>query len=110
MNDEYRGVIAWEPPELSIGPLKDGVNELRLELVNTIRNLIGPYHRPKGEYGEAWGGYGYPNLPWLGAVDENTRKVIPDWQDHRIPDTSAWTEDYMLVPFGLQNAFIFIHE
>jgi hypothetical protein len=110
LNDEYRGVIAWEPPELSIGPLKDGVNELRLELVNTIRNLIGPYHRPKGEYGEAWGGYGYPNLPWLGAVDENTRKVIPDWQDHRIPDTSAWTEDYMLVPFGLQNAFIFIHE
>jgi hypothetical protein len=110
LNGEYRGVIAWEPPELVIGPLKDGVNELRLELVNTIRNLIGPYHRPKGEYGEAWGGYGYPNLPWLGAVDENTRKVIPDWQDHRIPDTNAWTEDYMLVPFGLQNAFIFIHE
>ena len=110
LNGEYRGVIAWEPPELAIGPLKDGVNELRLELVNTIRNLIGPYHRPKGEYGEAWGGYGYPNLPWLGAVDENTRKVIPDWQDHRIPDTSAWIEDYMLVPFGLQNAFIFIHE
>ena len=110
LNDEYRGIIAWEPPELSIGALKEGVNELRLELVNTIRNLIGPYHRPKGEYGEAWGGYGFPNLPWLGAVDESTRKIIPDWQNHRIPDTNAWTEDYMLVPFGLQDAFIFIHE
>ena len=110
LNGSYRGIIAWEPPELEIGPLTVGVNELRLELVNTIRNLIGPYHRPKGEYGEAWGGYGFPNLPWLGAVDENTRKIIPNWQDHRIPDTSAWTEDYMLVPFGLRDAFISIHE
>ncbi len=110
LNGEYRGIIAWEPPELVIGTLKEGINELRLELVNTIRNLIGPYHRPKGEYGEAWGGYGFPNLPWIGAIDEYTRTRIPDWQDHRIPDTSAWTEDYMLVPFGLQNACIFIHE
>ena len=110
LNGEYRGIIAWEPPELAIGPLKEGVNELRLELVNTIRNLIGPNHRPKGEYGEAWGGYGYPNLPWLGAADENTRKITPDWYDYRIPDTNAWTEDYMLVPFGLKDACIFIHE
>ncbi len=110
VNGEDKGIIAWEPNELDIGVLQQGEVTIGLDITNTLRNLLGPYHRPKGEFGEAWGGYGYPNLPWIGAVDEVTRKPIPNWQDHRIPDTNAWTEDYMLVSNGLQGAYLIVRE
>ena len=68
--------------------------------------MIGPHHRPKGEYGECWDDYEFPNLNWIGPVDENTRQIIPNWEEHRIPDSTAWTEDYMLVPFGFDKTRI----
>ncbi len=104
VNDQDQGLICWEPSVLAIKGLRPGKNRIRLELTNTLKNLLGPFHRPKGEYGECWAGYGMPSLPWLGAVDENTRQPIANWHDHREPDTSAWTENYMLVPFGLSAA------
>lgn len=104
VNNQDQGVICWEPSTLAIKGLRPGKNHIRLELTNTLKNLLGPFHRPKGEYGECWAGYGFPNLPWLGAVEEVSRKPIDKWYDYREPDTSAWTENYMLVPFGLSAA------
>ncbi len=106
LNDQYCGFIAWEPSTLALPNPQPGKNTLRLELTNTLRNLLGPHHRPKGEYGQCWAGYGLPNLCWLGAIDEDTRQPIPDWHLHRSPDTSAWTESYMLTSFGLEEAEI----
>lgn len=106
LNGQYQGETGWAPFSVSLASLKPGKNTLRLEVTNTLKNLLGPHHRPKGEYGECWSGYGFPNLPWLGPIDEGTRQHIDDWENKRIPDTSAWTEDYMLVPFGLADAKI----
>ena len=107
LNGEAQGDVAWYPYSVPLRGLRAGRNLLRLELTNTIRNVIGPYHRPKGEYGEAWGGgYNAPNLAWLGAVAEVTNKEIADWEERRVPDTSAWVEDYMLVSFGVSDVRI----
>jgi hypothetical protein len=51
---------------------------VEIELVGTLRNLLGPHHRAGGD------------LVWTGA---------PDFRDK-----SRWTEDYILVPFGLNGA------
>jgi hypothetical protein len=76
---------------------------LEIELTNTLRNLLGPYHRPKGEFGECWPGYGMPNLPWLGAVSDQDGSRIEDWANHREPDTEGWTEAYLQVSFGING-------
>jgi len=98
------GCVAWHPYTVNLGILSHGEHVLELELINTLRNYLGPWHRPKGEYGECWGGgYESPNLAWLGAEDEYTRLPIAGWYDHRDPDTSAWTEDYMQIPLGIRQ-------
>ena len=104
LNGVEQGRCAWYPYSLPVGNLRAGVNVLSVELTNTLRNYLGPWHRPKGEYGECWGGYELPNLGWLGAAEEETGATIPDWYEHRIPDTSAWTEEYMQLPFGIHSA------
>ncbi len=106
LNGVEQGRTAWYPYSLPLSGLRPGRNVLTVELTNTLRNYLGPWHRPKGEYGECWGGYELPNLCWLGAVDEETGAPIPDWYDHRVPDTSAWTEEYMQVPFGIHSAWL----
>jgi hypothetical protein len=109
LNGQDQGLICWEPSTLSIKGLRPGKNVLRIELTNTLKNLLGPFHRPKGDYGECWGGYGFPDLPWLGAVDEFTRQPIPNWYEQRSPDSSAWTENFMLAPFGISAARLVFH-
>ena len=79
--------------------LKEGKNVLTLELVNTLRNLLGPYHRPLGELGTNFGGgYKYPNAAWAGGT--------PGWYDNRVPDTADWTESYLLTKLGVKGVHI----
>ncbi|MBR0459209.1 MAG: hypothetical protein IJJ26_08215 [Victivallales bacterium] len=108
LNGTLCGDTAWLPNQVPLANLCPGKNTIRIELTNTLRNLLGPHHRPKGEYGEVWGGYQYPNLNWLGPIDEDTRQPIPQWDEHREPDSSAWTEDYLIVPFGLDSVSIMV--
>jgi len=79
--------------------LREGKNVLTLELVNTLRNLLGPHHRPLGEIGNTFGGgYKFPNAAWAGGT--------PGWYDHRVPDTDSWTESYMLTKLGVKGVRI----
>ncbi len=104
VNGQSTGEISWAPFRVDVtGLLRPGRNTLRLELTNTLRNLLGPYHRPKGEFGECWPGYGRPNLPWLGAAVDINSPLVPDWQNHREPDTIAWTESYLQVSLGVSQ-------
>ncbi len=105
INGVPQGKIAWYPNSFPLNNLQTGLNTITVRLTNTLRNLLGPFHRPKGEYGSIFGGYGSA-LSWTGLVNEDTLEPIPDWYDHRIPDTNAWTEEYMLIPFGLRKAAI----
>lgn len=107
LNGTLLGKVGWAPYVVSAqNALVAGKNELTIELTNTLRNLLGPYHRPKGEYGTCFPGYNHPNLPWVGERDEETGEIIPNWQDNRENDTNAWTDSYMLVSQGLDAVYL----
>ena len=75
INGQPCGSLAWQPHRLDVtAALRPGENEIVLELVNTLRNLLGPHHLSGGE------------------------------MDYTGPDAYSnprlWTDDMILVPFG----------
>lgn len=99
-----RGDLCWAPYRVFLGALAPGKHALRLRLFGTLRNLLGPWHRPVGEVGACWGGYDAPNLPWLGLEALETGKREPNWYLDRMPDRDGWTESYLLLPMGIVGA------
>jgi hypothetical protein len=57
-------------------------------VVSTLRNLLGPHHRPDGEPDQCW-----------------TRDYIldPDWLDDEAQLRGHWTDDYFFLRFGLPD-------
>lgn len=106
VNGKEGGFCAWEPYEIDVTEaFREGENEIVLSLTNTLHNLIGPFHRPRGVLGAAWGGYVSPNLPWVGITAED-----PLWYLHRTPDTAAWTDSYLLRPLGVSGVSLVFRE
>lgn len=78
VNGSRAGVVAWSPHRLEVTELlRPGENTVELELVSTLRNLLGPHHAKGGD------------LSWTGP--------------EIFRDTKRWTEDYILAPFGLDG-------
>jgi hypothetical protein len=76
LNGEGLGQVVWRPHRLPTGnALKPGRNRLEVKLVNSLRNLLGPHHTKGGD-----------GL-WVGPAE--------------FSDETRWTDDYVLVPFGL---------
>ncbi len=100
LNGVEQEVLAWHPYQAVLTGLRPGENILELELCNSLRNLLGPSHRPDGEFGSCFGGYGHPNKNWIGAVDDQGRQ-FPEWYKYRTPDTRAWCDGYLQVHFGV---------
>lgn len=103
LNGKDCGVIHTAPYRCAIGDaLQAGENLLEITLVNTLRNLLGPYHNPKGEVGNLFGGgYVNQNAAWVGgAADDFT------WFEKRVPDTDVWTDSYMQTPLNIKAAKI----
>lgn len=105
LNGAVEGIVYMPPYKCPLRHLKKGTNTLEVTLFSSLRNLLGPSHRPGGEYGRCFGGYGKPNKNWIGAVDE-TGRMYPDWQEHRTSDTTAWCESFMQVPFGFSGVIL----
>lgn len=105
VNGNYVGTLAMLPYEVKLTGAVIGRNTLTLRLYSTIRNTLGPWHRPCGEVGAAWGGYSRPDLPWLGA-DIGGGKLDEKWYEHRVPETPGWTETYLVLPLGIKGAKI----
>lgn len=81
--------------------LESGNNDIRIYLTNTLRPILGPYHRTRGEVGECWGGgYGDPDSAWTGS------SAGEDWYKHTDMDNSIWTDSYNQVRFGVLDARI----
>jgi hypothetical protein len=81
VNGKPVGTCAWHPHRIDLGSsLVPGENSLEIELVGTLRNLLGPHHRAGGD--PAGTGPG----------------------DFR--DKTHWTEDTILVPFGFDSAIL----
>lgn len=76
INDKEAGLLGWHPYRLDVTNfIKNGTNQLRIELTNSLRNLLGPHHHKKGE------------LSWVGPG--------------HFSDEANWTESYNFVEFGL---------
>ena len=101
LNGESCGMLAWAPYSAALKNAKPGKNTLSIRLYGTLRNLLGPWHRPVGEIGACWGGYDVPDQPWLGSLAHENDQRYPDWHLDRTPDRPGWTESYLLVPFGV---------
>ncbi len=76
VNGQYAGLLAWHPYEVDITDLvREGENEITVEVFTSPRNLLGPLHHQQGEL------YG----------------VGPE----SFTSGDAWTDDYRFVPYGL---------
>ena len=99
VNGRSAGRLGWKPFEVDVTDLVvNGRNGVKLRLKNTLRNLLGPHHRPMVERQQNWGWHAYE-----GAFCEETGARYPRWYEDRSEDTDAWTEDYFFVPFGLDG-------
>jgi hypothetical protein len=79
VNGQQVGTIAWQPHRVDVtAGLRPGENEIEIELVGTLRNLLGPHHLKGGDL------------------------VRTGPRDFR--DKQRWTDDYILVPFGFDGA------
>ncbi len=75
VNGRHAGTAAWPPHRVKISDYTQvGANMIEIELVGTLRNLLGPHHYAGGD----------------------PRRTNPE--DFR--DKVRWTDDYILTPFG----------
>jgi hypothetical protein len=85
VNGKDMGAVAWQPHDLDISrALKAGRNLIEVELVGTLRNLLGPHHASGGDLG------------WTGPGE--------------FRDKSRWTDDYIFVPFGFEQVTLKLYE
>ena len=89
VNGERAGTIAWAPYDLEITELvREGENEIAVTLVSTLRNLLGPHHRPEGEPDECWG---------------TDFTLSPEWSEDQAEREARWTDDYFFLRFGVPD-------
>jgi hypothetical protein len=85
VNGQDVGAVAWPPHRVDVtAGLRAGENEIEIELVGTLRNLLGPHHLSGGD------------REWTGPRD--------------FRDKSRWTDDYILVPFGFDGVTLIVFE
>lgn len=90
--------LGWMPYQLDVTEyLKSGENKVKVTIVNSLRNLLGPHHhvwKETNRVGPATfsGRGGFPN-----------GRGSSDWYDLRVEgkETIAWRDDYYMIPFGL---------
>jgi hypothetical protein len=98
LNSRVLPPLAWSPWRVDITEaLQEGDNQLKITLVNSLRNLLGPHHHRDGELIRV-GPASFTGLTtWTGggAGDE-------DWYDVRLSrEPRIWRDDYHCIPFGL---------
>jgi hypothetical protein len=88
----------WSPWEIDLaGALRSGKNQLKLVLVNSLRNLLGPHHHFGGELAGVGPDSFTGRTTWTGPGTGE-----PDWYDVRLSGpTGIWRDDYHCIPFGL---------
>jgi hypothetical protein len=108
LNGRSVGEIAWPPYEVDVtGRLRPGTNELLITLVSSLRGLLGPHHRPSGEPDQVWSD-GWTGLSGPGRRDSALRAGA-DWASRRSSPAVYWTDDYLVLPFGMGSAPAFVY-
>ena len=90
VNGSEAGAIMWAPYEMDITSLvKSGKNQIEVELISTLRNLLGPHHRPSGEPDSCWG---------------TDYTLQPGWLKNKEELAARWTHDYFFLSFGMRES------
>jgi hypothetical protein len=93
--------IVWQPCRAELTEhVQEGENLLEVELVSSLRNLLGPHHNTRGELVSVGPGDFDGRGGWSQPGDANWLELRKDGK------ARAWTDDYFLVPFGLTNPAI----
>ncbi len=98
INDTEYEPLIYSPWEIDItGAVKEGSNNVEIQLTNSLRNLFGPHHHTGGELNEVGPVTFTGNSGWPSNTDGES-----NWYDIRLTHTPKfWKDDYYLVPFGL---------
>ncbi len=97
LNGKVIDTLVWSPFRTDItGYLHTGTNELKVTLVNSLRNLLGPHHHPGGELIRV----GPDSFTGAGGFPEPAGD--PNWYDLRKtnPNLRLWNDNYHHIPFG----------
>jgi hypothetical protein len=86
VNGDFAGNMIFSPYELDVTELlKDGENEIVIQMLSGNRNLLGPHHKPEGE--------SY-------SVGPDSFSNKRGWTDD--PSLPTWTDNYNFVLFGVE--------
>ena len=86
VNGNFAGNMIFSPYELDVTELlKDGENEIVIQMLSGNRNLLGPHHKPEGE--------SY-------SVGPDSFSNKRGWTDD--PELPTWTDNYNFVLFGVE--------
>lgn len=98
INDQIVDTLCWAPYLVDISTqLKAGKNTIQLNMVNSLRNLMGPHHHKGVELIKVG-----PNS-FTGAGGFPDGRGEADWYDRRMEnkELSIWTDTYYHIPYGL---------
>jgi len=97
LNGEALPPIAWSPWQTDITEaLREGENQLKITLVNSLRNLLGPHHHRDGELIRVSPASFTGKSTWTGGGPGDM-----DWYDVRLTrEPRIWRDDYHCIPFG----------
>jgi hypothetical protein len=93
VNGVAAGMSGWRPHRVEITSLLRGeANRIEIEVVGTLRNLLGPHHYTGDLKDEVWQTH-------FTAVMER-----PDWMEAEArPTLKIWSDEYEFAPFGLSG-------
>lgn len=82
VNGQKAGIIGWQPYELDIsGALKQGENAIEVEVVGSLKNLLGPHH------------------------NVTRRGIVTPWSWFFAPDSQPQGGEYDFLDYGLFEDF-----
>ncbi|MGF7140638.1 type 1 glutamine amidotransferase family protein [Roseimarinus sediminis] len=101
LNGQAVDTLVWSPFEVNISPfVREGSNQLKVTLYNSLRNLLGPHHQQRGEMTRV----GPKTFTGLGGFPDP--RGDSDWYERRKKGAPAklWTDTYFHIPFGFVEA------
>ncbi len=98
LNGQVLSPVSWSPWHVDVtAALQAGENTLRITLVNSLRNLLGPHHHRDGELTSVGPASFTGCSTWTGGGPGDD-----DWYDvRRSREPRIWRDDYHCIPFGL---------
>jgi len=100
LNGKEAGAVLWAAYRLELtGLTRAGANHLEIDLINSLRDLLGPHHYTGPQKNEQWG-WSYSGYP---------EKV--NWMDNQVRGTlKTRSYAYEFVPFGLSEIARIVYE